>query len=330
MADSQRVNTCSDNRKLTSEPLAEAEPDATSPLNALQKRFASNKPTPLEPRRSKQSHLAVMLDFSQFEYISFDCYGTLIDWESGILGYLRPLLQRKNRHVSDGEILDRYSEFEPRAQQTYEPYREVLARVVRDFAARFNFEVSPRRDRWPRSNRFATGGHFLIPCRPLQRLKTRYKLAVLSNIDDDLFAFTAPKLGVELDLVVTAQQVQSYKPSLRNFEILLQRPSSRQASPAARGGKLVPRCGTCPYAWHYDGVGQSPSGETLSCYQIGGCAAGHRGSHRRRLGRSLAPRFKRRADELTISHNVVRSMSLNSDEILLYSRLAERIRPRRN
>jgi 2-haloalkanoic acid dehalogenase type II len=56
----------------------------------------------------------------------------------------------------------------------------------------------------------------------LQRLKTRYKLAVLSNIDDDLFAFTAPKLGVELDLVVTAQQVQSYKPSLRNFEILLQ------------------------------------------------------------------------------------------------------------
>ena len=57
----------------------------------------------------------------------------------------------------------------------------------------------------------------------LKRLKSRYKLAVLSNIDDDLFALTAPKLGVELDCVVTAQQVQSYKPSLRNFETLLDR-----------------------------------------------------------------------------------------------------------
>ena len=163
-----------------------------------------------------------MLDFSQLEYISFDCYGTLIDWESGILGYLRPLLQKMNRHASDGEILDRYSEFEPRHQQTYRPYREVLAGVVRDFAAQFNFEVS---------NQEAAGlaesiGHWrpfpdTVPA--LRRLKSRYRLAILSNIDDDLFALTAPKLGVELDLVITAQQVKSYKPSLRNFETLLQR-----------------------------------------------------------------------------------------------------------
>ena len=162
-----------------------------------------------------------MPDFSHLEYISFDCYGTLIDWESGILGYLRPLLQRKNRHVSDGEILDRYSEFEPRAQQTYEPYRDVLARVVRDFGARFNFEVSPE-ETAGLAQSIRGWRPFADTVPALQRLKTRYKLAVLSNIDDDLFAFTAPKLGVELDLVVTAQQVQSYKPSLRNFEILLQ------------------------------------------------------------------------------------------------------------
>jgi len=163
-----------------------------------------------------------MLDFSQFEYISFDCYGTLIDWESGILGYLRPLLLRKNRQVTDGEILDRYSELEPRQQQTYRPYREVLASVVRDFAAQFNFEVN---------NQEAAGlAESIRHWRPfpdtvpaLRRLNSRYRLAILSNIDDDLFAFTAPKLGVPLDVVITAQQVQSYKPSLRNFEALLQR-----------------------------------------------------------------------------------------------------------
>ena len=162
-----------------------------------------------------------MPDFSQVEYISFDCYGTLIDWESGILGYLRPLLQRRNRHVTDGEILDRYSEYEPRNQQIYKPYREVLASVVRDFAAQFHFEVTPE-EAAGLAQSIRAWRAFPDTAPALQRLKSRYKLAVLSNIDDDLFALTAPKLGVELDLVVTAQQVKSYKPSLRNFETLLQ------------------------------------------------------------------------------------------------------------
>lgn len=162
-----------------------------------------------------------MMDFSQVEYISFDCYGTLIDWESGILAYLRPLLQRKNRHVSDSETLDRYSEFEPREQETYKPYRDVLARVVRDFGAQFNFEVGAE-EAAGLAQSIRNWRPFPDTVPALQRLKSRYKLAILSNIDDDLFAFTAPKLGVELDLVVTAEQVQSYKPSLRNFETLLQ------------------------------------------------------------------------------------------------------------
>ena len=163
-----------------------------------------------------------MLDLSQFEYISFDCYGTLIDWESGILGYLPRLLQRKNRQVSDGEILNLYSEFEPRHQDTYKSYREVLARVVCEFAAHFNFEVSGE-EAAGLAESIRHWEPFPDTAPALQRLKSRYKLAVLSNIDDDLFALTAPKLGVELDLIITAQQVQSYKPSLRNFEALLQR-----------------------------------------------------------------------------------------------------------
>lgn len=164
-----------------------------------------------------------MLDFSRFEYLSFDCYGTLIDWESGILGYLRPLLKTKGRDVSDEQILNLYSEFEPHQQDlAYRSYREVLASVIREFAREFRVqftdeEINGLADSIRQWEPFAD----TVPA--LKRLKSKYKLAVLSNIDDDLFASTAPKLGVALDCVVTAQQVQSYKPSIRNFETLLTR-----------------------------------------------------------------------------------------------------------
>ena len=164
-----------------------------------------------------------MLNLSQFEWLSFDCYGTLINWESGILGYVRPLLQRKSCEVSDDEILNLYSEFEPRQQQPpYRTYREVLADVMRDFAGELRVEVS---DDEARGLADSIRGWEPFPdtVTALRRLKSSYKLAVLSNIDNDLFAFTIPKLGVALDGLVTAQQVGSYKPSLRNFETLLER-----------------------------------------------------------------------------------------------------------
>ncbi len=164
-----------------------------------------------------------MLDFSRFDWLSFDCYGTLIDWETGILGYMRPLLHAKGCAIGDAKILALYSELEPREQAGhYRSYRQVLAGVVRDFAHELRFEVSDGeaaglaesiRD-WP---------PFADTVAGLQRLHSRYKLAVLSNIDDDLFAYTAPKLEVRLDAVVTAQQVHSYKPSLNNFEALLRK-----------------------------------------------------------------------------------------------------------
>jgi 2-haloacid dehalogenase len=163
-----------------------------------------------------------MLDFSKFEYLSFDCYGTLIDWESGILSYLRPLLTTKGRQVSDDEILNFYSDSEPRQQQPYRIYRDVLAAVTREIAREFRVECSDE-EAAGLATSIRNWGPFPDTVPALQRLKSRYKLAVLSNIDDDLFAFTAPQLGVELDCVVTAQQVQSYKPALRNFETLLDR-----------------------------------------------------------------------------------------------------------
>jgi 2-haloacid dehalogenase len=164
-----------------------------------------------------------MLDFSHFEWLSFDCYGTLIDWESGLLGYLRPLLKGKGCDISDAQVLALYSEFEPRQQAGhYRRYREVLADAVRDYARELRFEVTDN-EAEGLAQSIRQWQPFADTIAGLQRLRSHYKLAVLSNIDDDLFAYTAPKLEVPFDAVVTAQQVHSYKPSLNNFEALLRR-----------------------------------------------------------------------------------------------------------
>ena len=168
-----------------------------------------------------------MLDFSQFEWISFDCYGTLIDWESGILGYLGPLLRSKVPQLTDAAILSVYSLSEPQEQaKPYRPYRDVLASVVQAFGhdvlGGLHFAVSEQEAAGlAHSIRHWQPFSDTIPA--LRILKRKYKLAILSNIDDDLFAYSAQKLQVPFDCVVTAQQAQSYKPSLNNFELLLKR-----------------------------------------------------------------------------------------------------------
>jgi 2-haloacid dehalogenase len=164
-----------------------------------------------------------VLDLSQFNWVSFDCYGTLIDWESGILGYLRPLLQRKGHQLTDTQVLSLYSEFEPREQSgDYRSYRKVLASVVGDFACELRFDVSEAEvSGLADSIREWTPFPDTVPT--LRELKRSYRLAILSNIDDELFQFSAQKLQVPFDCVVTAQQARSYKPSLRNFELLLEK-----------------------------------------------------------------------------------------------------------
>jgi 2-haloacid dehalogenase len=171
-----------------------------------------------------------VLDFSQFDWISFDCYGTLIDWESGILGYLGPLLQRKGLTLPDAQILSLYSQFEPREQAgNYRGYREVLAGVVNDFARELNFDVTPA-EALGLGDAIRSWMPFPDVVPALRELKRSYRLAILSNIDDDLFQFSAQKLQVQFDCVTTAQQARSYKPSLRNFELLLEKVSVPRSS----------------------------------------------------------------------------------------------------
>jgi 2-haloacid dehalogenase len=161
------------------------------------------------------------MDFSHFTTISFDCYGTLIDWESGILPVLRSVLAKHGHSLADAAILELYGEFEAEAESgPYQSYREVLQSVVRSFAERLQFEATSAEihslhesvHAWPA---------FPDTVAALRELHRRLKLVVISNIDDDLFAETRKHLGVEFDGVVTAQQARSYKPSVNNFQIAL-------------------------------------------------------------------------------------------------------------
>jgi len=171
-----------------------------------------------------------MLDFSRFEVLTFDCYGTLIDWETGILAALDKVLTAHGESVEDSRLLALYGEFEARAEQgPFRPYREVLQSVVRQFGNELGFTPTEAETRsLPES--LGSWRPWPDTVSALQQLKTRYRMAILSNVDDDLFAATRPQLEVEFDEVITAQQAQAYKPSLKLFEQAL----SRIQSPAHR------------------------------------------------------------------------------------------------
>lgn len=161
-------------------------------------------------------------DFDQFEALTFDCYGTLIDWETGLLAALRPVLRSHGKELSDQQILDLYGELEPQAQNPYRRYREVLANVVHRFGERLDFQVSEAEaESLPES--LKDWPPFPDTIAALEKLQTRYKLAIISNVDDDLFAASARLLKVEFDEVITAEQAKAYKPSLAPFRLALQK-----------------------------------------------------------------------------------------------------------
>jgi len=164
-----------------------------------------------------------MLDFSRFSVLTFDCYGTMIDWESGIFSALRPVLAAHGKNVSDVALLELYSELELQTeQQDFLNYRDVLQSVVGRFGERLGFKPTQAQVR-SLPDSVASWQPFPDTVDALHKLKSRYQLAVISNIDDDLFAFTAPKLGVKFDAVVTAEQARCYKPCKRIFELARER-----------------------------------------------------------------------------------------------------------
>jgi 2-haloacid dehalogenase len=172
---------------------------------------------------SSSNKIAPMLDFNRFEVLTFDCYGTLVNWEAGILSALHRILSAHGKSIDDATLLKLYGDFELRSEQgAFRPYREVLESVVRQFATEFRFTASPEEVR-SLPDSLSTWKPWPDTVTALRQLKARFRLAILSNVDDDLFAATRPQLDVDFDEVITAQQAQAYKPSLKLFELALSR-----------------------------------------------------------------------------------------------------------
>ena len=164
-----------------------------------------------------------MPDVTKFTTLTFDCYGTLIDWERGILAELRPWLDRHGRRdLDDNTVLETFGAVEAacEAETPGKLYPEILAEALRRLADRWRIKAGKDEatgfgqsvGRWPAFADSATS---------LQYLKRYYKLVILSNVDRASFTRSKEKLGVEFDRILTAEDIGSYKPSLRNFEYAL-------------------------------------------------------------------------------------------------------------
>ena len=158
------------------------------------------------------------LDFDRFKVLTFDCYGTLIDWETGLLAALRPILDAHGASAGDEYLLELYGQFETEVESgRYRRYREVLTAVLRRIGDELGFAPSEAEmaafaasvGDWPAFDDSADA---------LARLRERFQLAVITNCDDDLFAASARRLGEPFQWIITAEQVRAYKPDHAVFE----------------------------------------------------------------------------------------------------------------
>lgn len=162
---------------------------------------------------------------ADFKVLTFDCYGTLIDWESGIWDALQPLIAANRRNdVTRQVALETFSALES-GQQAETPdmlYPQILQRVHNATAVRFKLKTTPQLDA-DFGNSIAHWPAFPDTADALRYLKKRYKLVILSNVNRDGFAASNRKLGVEFDAIYTAEDVGSYKPDPANFDYMLKR-----------------------------------------------------------------------------------------------------------
>jgi 2-haloacid dehalogenase len=163
------------------------------------------------------------IDYGRVEALTFDCYGTLIDWEAGLTAAFRPILEAHGVTMDGEEVLARYARHEAAAEAgPYQRYRDVLADGLRGVADELDFTPTAEEvasfsgsvGDWPA---------FADSMEALARLEGRFRLGVITNCDDDLFAASNRRLGVEFDWIVTAQQVGSYKPDEANFRVAFDR-----------------------------------------------------------------------------------------------------------
>jgi len=154
-----------------------------------------------------------------YDVITFDCYGTLIDWQGGISDAFLAVAAADGRTLDRTRILQAYAAIEPVVEaQGYRPYRDVLAETAQQVAERLEWPLSLERARFLPDS-LASWRPFPDTNPALQRLAAAgYGLGILSNVDDDLLTATRHHFTGNFDLIVTAQQVGSYKPAPAHFE----------------------------------------------------------------------------------------------------------------
>ncbi|MDF1799448.1 MAG: haloacid dehalogenase type II [Planctomycetota bacterium] len=163
------------------------------------------------------------LDLRSIRALSFDCYGTLIDWERGILATLGEVFESRAIHADSDELLETFATIEPRVERDgFRPYREVLGLVLDELGEEYGFPTS-HEEQQAFGASVSTWPAFPDSVAALAALRERYALFVLSNVDADLFTGTAALLGNPFTQAFTADQIGSYKPDPRNFEYLLAR-----------------------------------------------------------------------------------------------------------
>ena len=161
---------------------------------------------------------------TDFNTLTFDCYGTLIDWESGMIDALKGLTDRVQRPLTRDQILEAHARHES-SQQLYTPakiYRDLLSIVYKRLAEEWGVACTHEEcvaygrsvKDWPA---------FQDSPGALQYLKKYYKLVILSNVDNELFSASNKKLQVQFDAILTAEDIGSYKPAARNFEYMLEK-----------------------------------------------------------------------------------------------------------
>jgi 2-haloalkanoic acid dehalogenase type II len=159
-----------------------------------------------------------------YDIVTFDCYGTLIDWENGLARWFEQAAAADGVAVAPSAAVAAYSEIEPDVEaRAYRSYREVLTATALRVAKRLNWPLAPQRA-YSLAESLPSWTPFPDANPGLARLATNgYKLGILSNVDDDLLSATLRHFTVRFDLLVTAQQVRSYKPALRHFEAARER-----------------------------------------------------------------------------------------------------------
>jgi 2-haloacid dehalogenase len=167
------------------------------------------------------------MKLSDFKVLTFDCYGTLIDWESGMIAGLAPLTSKVKAELARNVILEAHARHES-MQQRFTPakiYRDLLAVVYKRLADEWRVPVS-----WDECLAYGRSvgdwPAFGDTAASLKYLKQHFRLVILSNVDNASFALSNKRLGVDFDAIYTAEDIGSYKPDQRNFEYMLENLSS--------------------------------------------------------------------------------------------------------